>query len=306
MKRESRWLGRLFLLQAFSCAPAQNVGVAHIRRDAACRDERVCSLVAKYSTRARWDARVPFDISDEECSALIGRTLSDEENCQMASAAAGTAAVVLVQGTCEGDWCATTLLWAITPGADPTEIREAKRQNRAAGIGVDVTMDHRHAVVDLGLDLSKLDESGDGVLDGTVLYTLKDGTSKMLSSRSACVVSGRADELLCRGARAEVFSVSAETGRESLLVEAVASGTIVVPRNLDHPGPGTPILVKGKLFADVYGLIPGVCSDEFACEAELQVPWPLSAAPVAIQPALIKWACHGRACQRIAPSPLPY
>lgn len=277
---------------------------ADVKSQRQCTDERVCRLVVKYSTAERWQTRAPFSISAEECADLIGTKLGALDSCEVASAAAGTAAVVIVHGECTGDYC-DKALWAIVPAEHVVEIRDPKRHNVVAGLGLDVTMDHLHAVVDLGVDLSHVDDAGQGTHRGTSLYSLKDGTSKPLTSRVACMVSGRPDEVLCRDEQANVYSVNAATGAENLIVRVVAPGMDVASRTQDNPGPGEPLIFDGKLMAGMSGTIPGVCPDRFACEGEVQVPWPPPTTPVEAKPALVKWECHGSDCKRVAPSPLP-
>jgi hypothetical protein len=230
--------------------------------------------------------------------------LADAESCEVASAAAGTAAVIVVHGECTGDHC-DKKLWALVPGENAVEVRDPARRNVVAGIGLDVTMTHVHAVVDRGVDLSQTDDAGHGTHLGMSLYQLKDGTSKLLTARTACIVSGRPDELLCRDEQANVYSVNAVTGAEELMLRVVAPGMEVASRTQDNPGPGEPLIFDGKLMAGLTGKIPGVCPDQFACEGEVQVPWPPPTTPVEATPVLVKWECHGAECKRVAPSPLP-
>jgi len=267
-------------------------------------DERISRLVGKYSTPERWLTRVPFSVPSEECARVIPTQLADTESCEVASAAAGTAVAVVVHGDCTGDFCGKKL-WVIVPGVRAVEVREPKRHNVVAGIGLDVTMNHLNAVVDLGIDVTHTDDEGEGTHGGTLLYQLKAGTGRLLTPRMACIVSGRPDELLCRDEQANVYSVNAVTGGESLVVRVFAPGMEVAARTQDNPGPGEPLIFNGKLMAGMTGKFPGVCPDEFACDVEVQARWPPENTPVEAKPTLVKWECHGNECRRVAPSPLP-
>jgi hypothetical protein len=230
-------------------------------------------IISHFPNEDAWQSRTPTLVDTKVCRSL-DLEVADGAGCTLVSAARGTADVALVHGECEGDACEVRYFAFVPESRVPIEIRVQAQTNYTGRSSIDVTLDHEAAVVDLGVDLSQVDDWGRGRRPGTALYSLKTGQLKQLTEGTACVVSGRGTEILCRGRDGEVLSVDYQTAKQETLVVLEPKDVEIVGLTIDDPGPPEVVVKRDKLRIGLKVVSPSQCSNEYACEVEAWTDWP--------------------------------